>query len=65
MDYEEIMLMRENRAKKDSQAAIREHVERRNTISEETDRNAIWNKIASPNNFLLQASSPERLISCF
>ena len=47
MDYEEIMLMRENRAKKDSQAAIREHVERRNTISEETDRNAIWNKIAS------------------
>lgn len=47
MDYEEIMLMRTNRAKKDSQAAIREHVERRNTISEETDRNAIWNKIAS------------------
>ena len=47
MDYEEIMLMRENRAKKNSQAAIREHVERRNTISEETDRNAIWNKIAS------------------
>ena len=47
MDYEEIMFMRENRAKKDSQAAIREHVERYNTISEETDRNAIWNKIAS------------------
>lgn len=47
MDYEEIMLMRENRAKKESQSIIREHVERRKTISEETDRNAIWNKIAS------------------
>lgn len=47
MDYEEIMLMRENRAKKESQSIIREHTERRNVISEETDRNAIWNKIAS------------------
>lgn len=47
MDYEEIMLMRDNRAKKEAQSAIREHVERRNAISEETDKNAIWNKIAS------------------
>lgn len=47
MDYEEIMLMRDNRAKKEAQSVIREHVERRHAISEETDKNAIWNKIAS------------------
>lgn len=47
MDYEEIMLMRENRAKEESKNAIREHVEQYKAISEETDRKAIWNKIAS------------------
>ena len=49
MDYEEIMLMRDNQAKKESQKAIKEHTMNQKAISEEVDRNAIWNKITSLN----------------
>lgn len=47
MDYEEIMLMRRNKEAEESRAIVREHVERHKAISEATDYNAIWNKLAS------------------
>ena len=47
MDYQEIMLMRDNMAKEQSKSIIREHAERQKAISEEVDKNAIWNKLAS------------------
>ncbi len=47
MDYQEIMLMRDNKAKEEAKSIIREHAERQRAISEEVDKNAIWNKLAS------------------
>lgn len=47
MDYQEIMLMRDNKAKEEAKSIIREHAERQKAISEEVDKNAIWNKLAS------------------
>lgn len=45
--YEDIMLMREDVAKRNAQAAIRERVNNQKVISEEVEYNAIWNKLAS------------------
>ena len=47
MDYEEIMLMRKNKEKEASKSAIRQQVARQKVISESTDYNAMWNKLAS------------------
>ena len=47
MDYEEIMLMRADRAKKESKEAIQNRISRQKVISEEVDYNAIWNKLTS------------------
>ena len=45
--YDEIMLMREDAAKRNAQAAIKERVNNQKVISEEVEYNAIWNKLAS------------------
>lgn len=47
MDYEEIMLMRADAAKKEAREAVKHHVSRQKAISEEVEYNAMWNKLAS------------------
>lgn len=45
--YEEVMLMREEKAKQASRAAIRENMNRQKSISEDVEYSSIWNKLIS------------------
>jgi len=49
MDYQEVMLMKEQALNKQRQDAIREQSYRQKAIDEQVERNAIWNKLASLN----------------
>lgn len=47
MDYEEIMLMRADMAKKEAKEAAKQRISRQKSISEEVEYNAIWKKLDS------------------